>query len=158
MNRYSVGLYLLSFAPTLIIPLALFSLDTVCLALSHGDFFHTLASFTLARILQKRIPPVVFLCFILLGIFSTITTGLFFMHLAFIGGLFLLAKALSSYSSHKLAIATITSTLLTLIPVIHSSNLPPFWLPYTILAITGNLITVYFSLKWSPAVKRSNRS
>ncbi len=158
MNRYSVGFYLFSFAPNLLIPFVLFSVDTVCLALSHNDFLHTLASFTLARILQKRVSPLIFFYCILLGISSYLTTGLVASHLAFVVGLFLLAKAFSYYSAHKLIIATTTITLLTLIPLAYSPCLPSFWLPYTILAFTGNLIVVYFSLKWSPAVKRGNRS
>lgn len=142
----------------LTIPLILFMCDIACLTLFYNDYFHTLAAFTLVGILNQRPSFLILFYLLLLAFFSSLTTGLLITHLAFLTGFFLLAKSISYYSTQKLIIASVTIALITVVPQAYAPHVYPYWPAYTILATAVNLVVVYFSLKWSPAVKRGNRS
>lgn len=158
MNRHSLTFYLPSLAFTLIFPCMLFCFDTFYFALTQKPCLHTLASLTLVLSIQSILFPMLFICYLFLGLFSFITTSLVTTYLIFISSIFLITKYLSLYSTHTNLLCYIASSLITVVPLISNQTpLSSYWTICTIGGITGNLITVYFSLKWSPAVKRGNR-
>lgn len=159
MNRHSVTFYLPSLAFSLIFPGILFSFDTFYFALTQTSCLHTLASLALVLNIHNILSPLLLFCYLFLGLFSFITTGLVTTYLIFISCVFLITKYLSLYSTHTHLLCYLASSLITIVPLLSTPTpLSSYWPICTIGGIAGNLITVYFSLKWSPAVKRGNRS
>ncbi len=157
MNRYSVLLNLPSQALSLSIFIAFFSFDIICVALIHNDSVQTLATFTLVNLLKRECSYGIFFGLFLLGLLSMLSTGLIPMNLSFLIGFFLLAKALSFYSTHTSIIAGITIIGIKLSCFLLSGRLGPKETACTTLSIFVSLIIIYFSLKWSLAVKQGNR-
>ncbi len=147
---------LITFLPNIVAPLAFFTVDLSTLYLARTPTLQTLAVFTLVLFLQPSFRLSLVLCFLLLMLFSCISLGLALPYFCLILGILLLAKAASFYTSHRLALCVgavfvITFASLRIVGA-------PFSAFCTMFSITGNLITLYFSLKWFSAVKRGNRS
>ncbi len=146
----------ITFLFNIIAPLIFFTIDLITFSLATTPTIHTLAVFTLVFFLQCSFSPLLLLCFLLLAIFSCISTGLAIPYFGLIFGIILLAKAASFYTGHRLLLCTGTVFIITF------TSLQTLGTPLsafcTMFSITGNLITLYFSLKWFSAVKRGNRS
>lgn len=147
---------LIAFLPHIIAPLLFFTVDLVALSVAHTPTLHTLAIFTLVFFLQSSFSPLLLLCFLLITVFSCISIGLAFPYFGLIFGIILLAKAASFYTGHRLLLCVGTVLVITF------ASLQTLGTPLsafcTMFSITGNLIALYFSLKWLSAVKRGNRS
>gem|GEM_PF-5744519 len=142
--------------PNIIAPLLFFTLDLIALSLFHAATLHTLAVFTLVAFLQASFSPLLLLCFLLLTLFSCLSTGLALPYFGLILGIILIAKAASFYTGHRLLLCC--GTVIIISCASFQTVGTPFSTSCTMFSITGNLIALYFSLKWFSAVKRGNRS
>ena len=141
---------------SIVIPLLFFTLDLTFSHLAHTPFLQTLAVFTLITFLQPFFSFSLPFSLFLLTLFSCISTGLALPYPALIGGIIFLARTASLYTTHHFLLCVGTTLLFTFSSFsILGVPFSPF---YTISSITGNLIALYFSLKWFSAVKRGNRS
>ena len=147
---------MIAFLPHIIAPLLFFTLDIIALSVAHTATLHTLAVFTLVSFLQPSFSPLLLLCFLLLTLFSCISIGLALPYFGLILGIILLAKAASFYTGHRALLCTGAVFIITFASL-HIVG-TPFSAFCTMFSITGNLIALYFSLKWFSAVKRGNRS
>jgi hypothetical protein len=147
---------LINFLPNILAPLLFFTLDLTALSLAHTPTLHTLAVFTLVFFLQSSFSPLLLLCFLLLTVFSCLSTGVAFPYFGLILGILLLAKAASFYTGQRLLLCTAAVLVLTFASLKILGT--PLSVSCTMFSITGNLIALYFSLKWFSAVKRGNRS
>ena len=147
---------LMTFLPTIVAPLLFFMGDLIALSFAHAPILQTLAVLTLVLFLQSSFLPSLLLCFLLLILFSCISTGLALPYFSLIFGIILLAKAASFYTSHRLLLCVGATLIITFTSL--QLMRTPFSAFCTMFSITGNLIALYFSLKWFSAVKRGNRS
>jgi hypothetical protein len=147
---------LIDFLRNIVIPLGFFAIDLASLHLAHTPLLQTLSIFTLIAFLQPFFSFSLPFCFLLLTIFSCISRGLALPYPAMIGGILLLARAASLYTNHRVLLCLATTLIITFASSYTLAT--PFSPFYTIVSITGNLVALYFSLKWFSAVKRGSRS
>ncbi len=142
---------MITFFQNSVILLLFFALDLSTFSFVHTPILHTLPIVTLILFLQHSYPVSLFLCFLLLSIFSCVSTGLALPYLMMIISILLVAKAASFYTTHRMLLCIGTTLIITFFSLYLFGT--PFFGSYTIVSITGNLIALYFSLKWLSAVK-----
>ena len=158
MNRVFIFTLVPFYAFISFITLILFYIDLFLLTFFHTFSISSLIAFTLVQFLYQRFSYFLFLNLVLIALYGFVATGLVIPYLSFFIIISCLAKLISFYSLHRFVICSSAMTLITLYPLLSSPFLGLTYPLYTSLVITGNLILIYFSLKWFPAVKRSNRS
>lgn len=143
-------------SPYLIIPIVFFSVDLFTFSFFSLPLLQTTALFSLVFLVTGPFPILAPWFFFLLGLFSNLCTSHFFPYPLCIAGILLLIKGASLYTNH-LPLLFIGATVVMSCASQYVLGVP-FTPSCTIFCLTGNLITVYISLKWFAAVKRGNRS
>lgn len=149
-----------SLLPFTFTALFFFFYDLFFAALLGHQIFYGLFIFTLISIGKDRSRYKILLNFFLLAVETFIHTGLIGLPFCLYVVFFLISRPLlDRFASQKIAYSiTLVSFLLTSLAIsLISSAYPIPSLLYTMFRIAGNLILLFFSLKWLSAVGQGNR-